>query len=64
MKKSPPQRERTCSNCLHYKADEDGEIGECRRHPPVALYDPEDGLFSACPPVTPDGWCGEHSAKH
>lgn len=65
MAKAPP-RDRVCANCEYFQPDDDSpsEIGECHRHPPSVLSDPEGGTFWAITPSPPDNWCGEHKAKH
>lgn len=61
-KGAPPLRDRTCSNCAHYRPEpESPDVGECREGPPTVLYDTEEGAFSVYPMVAGvEDWCGRH----
>ena len=48
-----------CKNCAFFVDDPKGEIGECRRLPPVVFPDGDDGLGFSFSMSTPDMWCGE-----
>jgi hypothetical protein len=66
-----------CAACNHYLArgltlskaspqDKRTEVatGICRRHPPTALYDPDDqDILSVFPTVHRDQRCGEYEPK-
>lgn len=53
----------TCMTCAFFEHDNEHEAdeGNCKRHPPVACFDHEDGIaVTVWPLVTWMDWCGEH----
>lgn len=56
------ERQKLCSNCEHWRKNNEDDSGECRVNPPTVLKvnDCPTALF----PVTgADDWCGWHLAK-
>ena len=56
-----------CGTCAHWVRD-NGEVGHCRRSPPMPMLQPKQGLRgmemalgSHWPPIGADRWCGEHT---
>lgn len=55
--------EMKCINCIYFKpADMTGSSGDCKRYPPVVVFDAEETLFlSAFPSIDSpsNNYCGE-----
>lgn len=66
-KRATPLPEKCCFTCKHWKEEtlpgDEERSGTCRRFPPLAIYDVEDGLFMAWAATPPEEICGEHSAR-
>lgn len=49
----------SCKTCLFWACTNDGKLGDCRRHPPVASEH-----YPSVFPVTPgEQWCGEYQSR-
>ena len=54
-----------CDHCKFYDPFGSDGNGECRRHAPRKVRDPEDSELSCWPIVTGDvDWCGEFMPDH
>jgi hypothetical protein len=59
----------TCETCRFWKVFPVGELGHCRRHPPLlCIVLSVDGRHSTDPQVQwpttqPNAWCGEYEPK-
>ena len=61
----------SCGTCLYWFHEQpENPAGLCRRYPPIPLLigmqnihgQPANAITqSAFPPITADGWCGEHA---
>lgn len=53
-----------CYNCIHaHPYEHETENLQCRRYPPVSVYDEAYGYYWTYPCVTPYLYCGEFKKK-
>jgi len=60
------KRENPCQLCAYFERD--GTMlspwGECHRHPPTLVQDPQAEDWNArFPPVRADDWCGDFESE-
>ena len=48
-----------CSSCAFFKADKNGDLGECHRLPPTLLPEADGGVSFSFALTAIDEWCGE-----
>lgn len=56
----------TCRFADVHSEDVGGEdvIGVCRRYPPTACWDPDEGfVYAGLPPIEMFDWCGEYQER-
>lgn len=48
-----------CGSCAFFKADKNGDLGECHRFPPTLLPEDNGGVSFSFILTATDEWCGE-----